>query len=35
MEENLKISKVDYFSDHWSDHSQILNLSYKVMEDNT
>ena len=27
MEENLKISEVEYCSDHWSDLSNILNLS--------
>ena len=27
MEDNLKILKVEYFSNHWSDLSQIWNLS--------
>jgi hypothetical protein len=27
MEEDLKILKVEYLSNHWSDRPQILNLS--------
>jgi hypothetical protein len=27
MEDNLKILKVEYLSNHWSDLPQILNLS--------
>ena len=27
MEEDLKIFKVDYLSNHWTDFTQILNLS--------
>ena len=27
MEDDLKISKVEYISNHWLDLSQILNLS--------
>ena len=27
MEEDLKILKVEYLSNHWSDFPQILNLS--------
>jgi hypothetical protein len=27
-EENLKIQKVEYFTDHWSDLTQIWNFSY-------
>ena len=27
MEDDLKILKVEYLSNHWSDLSQILNLS--------
>ena len=27
MEEDLKILKVEYLSNHWSDFTQILNLS--------
>ena len=27
MEEDLKILKVEYFSNHWSDFPQILDLS--------
>ena len=27
MEDDLKISKVEYLSIHWLDHTQILNLS--------
>ena len=27
MEDDLKILKVDYLSNHWSDLPQILNLS--------
>jgi hypothetical protein len=27
MEDNLKILKVDYLSNHWSDLPQILSLS--------
>ena len=27
MEEDLKIFKVEYLSNHWSDFPQILNLS--------
>ena len=27
MEEDLKISKVEYLSNHWSDFPQILNIS--------
>ena len=28
MEDDLKIWKVEYLSNHWSDRTQILNLSY-------
>ena len=28
MEDNLKILKVEYLSNRWSDFSQILNLSW-------
>ena len=27
MEDNLKILKVEYLSNHWSEFTQILNLS--------
>ena len=27
LEDNLKILIVEYLSNHWSDHAQILNLS--------
>ena len=28
MEDDLKIRKVEYISNHWSDITHILNLSY-------
>ena len=30
MEDNLKILNVEYFSNHWSDLIQILNLKQKT-----
>ena len=27
MEDDLKILKIEYLSNHWSDHTQNLNLS--------
>ena len=32
MEDDLKILKVDYLSNHWSDLSQILTQAYKTKQ---